>query len=324
MKLPRRRLLGFGLALPALPALADTSWPSALVMGTGRPGGDYMIYGPAWGELIQQETGISVAYRASGGAEANILLIDENAAQLGLTTSVVAHEALFGGDAWTAGACINSFRALFPVFPSILQIVSPRRTGITTLAELSSEDIGVGPSESSGTAILPSLFHSVGVIPRNIVSGDYSDQLHDMLAGKLAACAFIGAPPLPAISAIAMGQKLSLIGFSSAEAEQVANMVPGMTSMIIGAGTFPGQSIAVSSIGTANLAICRADLPDSLAKTITAAAWNHRTPLASAIPTASSAPSIKSITGAGITFHPGAAAALRAAGTDIEQSFVEP
>ncbi len=77
MKLARRQLLGFGLALPAMPALAGTGWPSALVMGTGRPGGDYMLYGPAWGRLIQQQTGIGMAYRASGGAEANILLIDE-------------------------------------------------------------------------------------------------------------------------------------------------------------------------------------------------------------------------------------------------------
>jgi uncharacterized protein len=324
MRLPRRRLIGLGLMLPAMPALADTSWPSALVMCTGRPGGDYMIYGPAWGELIQQETGISIVYHASGGAEANILLIDENAAQLGLTTSAIAHEARFGSNSWTAGARISSFRALFPVFPSILQIVSPRSTGITTLAELSAEDIGVGPSGSSGATILPSLFRSIGVIPRTIVSGDYSDQLRDMLAGKLAACAFIGAPPIPAISAIAIGQKLSLIGFSSAEAEQVTKIIPGMTGIIIGAGTFPGQAIAVSSVGTANLAICRADIPDSLAKAVTTAAWNHHTPLASAVPAASSAPSIKSITDAGITFHPGAAAALRAAGTNIEQKFVEP
>jgi TRAP-type uncharacterized transport system substrate-binding protein len=147
-------------------------------------------------------------------------LIDENAAQLGLTTSVVAHEAGFGGESWTAGSCISSFRALFPVFPSILQIVSPRRTGITTLAELSAQDIGVEPSGSSSATVLPSLFRSLGIIPRNIVSGDYSDQLHDMLTGKLAACAFIGAPPVPAIFSIAMGQKLSLIGFSSAEAQQ--------------------------------------------------------------------------------------------------------
>jgi hypothetical protein len=48
-----------------------------------------------------------------------------------------------------------------------------------------------------------------------------------------------------------------------------------MTAMILEAGVFLGQSIAVSSVGTTNLAIYRADIPGSLAKAITAAAWNH-------------------------------------------------
>jgi TRAP transporter TAXI family solute receptor len=324
MKLARRQILGFGLALPAMPAMADTGWPSALVMGTGRPGGDYMIYGPAWGQLIQQQTGIGVVYRASGGAEANILLIDENAAQLGLTTAVIAHEARLGSDAWTGGARFSSFRALFPMFPSVLQIVSPRGTGVTTLAALTSQNIGVGPVGSSGSAVLPALFKSVGVIPRNIVTGDYASQLQDMLAGRLAACAFIGAAPVPAIAEIAMGQKLSLIGFSTAEAKQVSNMLPGMAPAILEAGVFPGQSVAVASMGTANIAIARADLPNTLAQAVTLAAMRNRSILSATVPAALSAPDIRSITDAGIMFHPGAATALNAAGFDIAKKYIEP
>jgi TRAP transporter TAXI family solute receptor len=324
MKLARRQLLGFGLALPAMPALADTGWPSALVMGTGRPGGDYMLYGPAWGQLIQQQTGIGMAYRASGGAEANILLIDENTAQLGLTTSVIAHEARLGSDPWTGGARFSSFRALFPMFPSVLQIVSPRATGIATLAALTSQDIGVGPLGSSGSAILPALFKSVGVIPRSIITGDYADQLRDMIAGKLAACAFVGAPPVPAIADIAMGRKLSLIGFSAAEAAQVTTMLPGMIPAILEAGLFPGQTIAVASVGTANIAIGRADLPDTLVQAITLAALRNRSVLASTVPAAAAAPDLKSVTEAGIDFHPGAAMAFRSVGLDIPKEYIEP
>lgn len=324
MKLARRHLLGFGLALPAISAWADSAWPTALVMGTGRPGGDYMIYGPAWGRLIRQQTGIGIAYRASGGAEANILLIDENAAQLGLTTAAIAYEARTGSSAWTGGVCFRSFRALFPMFPSVLQVVSPRNTGITTLAGLGGQDIGVGPQGSSGAATLPALFRSIGVIPGSIVTGDYTDQIHDMLAGRLAACAFIGAPPVPAIAEVAMGQKLSLIGFSAAEAAQVSNVLPGMAPMILKAGAFPGQTIAVSSVGTPNIAICRADLPDTLAEAITSAALRSRSSLVSLVPTASSMPDVKSVTDAGITFHPGAAAALHQAGLDVPKNSIEP
>lgn len=324
MTLARRQLLGFGLALPAMPALAAVAWPSALVMGTGRPGGDYILYGSAWGRLIQPQTGIGIAYRASGGAEANILLIDENAAQLGLTTGVVAHEARLGSGTWTGGACFTSFRALFPMFPSALQIVSPRETGITSLAGLTSQDIGVGPVGSSGAAALPALFKSVGVIPRNIVTGDYTNQIQDMLAGRLAACAFISAPPVPAIAQVAMGRKLSLIGFSTAEVEQVTTVLPGMVAITLNAGAFPGQTIAVASVGTPNIAIGAANLPDSLVQAVTLAALRNRAVLAAAVPAASAIPNIKSITTAGLTFHPGAAAALSATGVDVAKKYIEP
>jgi uncharacterized protein len=210
------------------------------------------------------------------------------------------------------------------MFPSVLQIVSPRGTGITALAALTSQNIGVGPLGSSGSAILPSVFKSVGVIPRNIVTGDYASQLQDMLAGRLAACAFIGAAPVPAIAGIAMGRKLSLIGFSTAEAKQVATTLPGMTPAILEAGVFPGQAIAVASVGTANIAIARADLPDTLAQAVTLAALRNRSVLAATVSSAASAPDIKSITDAGIGFHPGAATALRAAGLNIDKKYIEP
>lgn len=324
MKFMRRHLLGLGLAMPALSARADTTWPRALIMGTGRPGGDYMIYGPAWGRLIRQQTGLGIAYRASGGAEANILLMDENAAQLGLTTIVIAHEARMGSGAWTGGVRFRSFRVLFPMFPSILQIVSPRRTGITTLAGLAAQAIGVGPLGSSGAAVIPSVFRSIGINPGRIVLGDYTDQIQKMLAGQLAACAFIGAPPVPAIARVAMGRTLSLIGFSTAEAEQVANKLPGMTPMILAAGVFPGQTVAVGSVGTVNIAIGSTALPDTLAQAVTLAALRNRSILASLIPAAAAMPDVKSVTDASLTFHPGAAAALRSAGLKVDKKFIEP
>ncbi len=157
-----------------------------------------------------------------------------------------------------------------------------------------------------------------------MVTDDYADQLYGMLEGRLTACAFIGAPPVPAIANAAMGHKLSLIGFSPAEARQVAHTLPGMIPMIINAGVFPGQTVAVSSVGTTNIAICRADLPDALVQNITAVALANRPPLAAAVPAATSIPSIGSVTGAGIPFHPGAAAALRAAGIKVEKKNILP
>jgi len=317
MRLSRRSLLSLAMALPAGRALAATAWPDALVMGTGRSGGSYTLYGPEWGRLVTQAAGIDIAFRASGGAAANILLIEQNEAQLGMTTVTVAEQARRGAGAWTAGVKFTAFRALFPMFPSVLQIVSTRASGITTLAGLAGRTVAIGPDGGSGAAAVPAILASVGVIPARILAGEHERQLRDMLAGKIDACAFVSAPPLPAIASVAMGQTLALIGFSAAEAEQVARTLPGMSAMVLPAGAFPGQSMAVASVGTMNFAIAAAALPDALVRALTLAALQHQPALAALVPAAAARPQVGPILQGGIPFHPGAADALRHFGMDV-------
>ncbi len=325
MRLARRALLGagVGLALAQAGRAAQPSWPGALVMGTGRPGGTFATFGPAWGQLTKTATGIDIAYRATGGSSANLLLIEQGSAQLGLTSVAVAAQARAGTGGWTAGVKLEDFRALFPAYPSVLQIISAGATGISTLAGLDGQTIGVGPGGASGAAAVKGILASIGVHPCGIETGDYEQQVLNMLAGKLAACAFIGASPLPAITAAAMGRKLALIGFSPAEAAQVRRVMPGLSRMILPAGTFPGQSVDVGSVGTLNIAVGTASLPDSLAQAVTAAALKNWHLLAGAVPAAAILPAIAPVYDAGISFHPGAARALDDAGIYLPHSAVQ-
>ncbi len=317
MNLSRRNLLGLALTLPAARALASASWSRALVMGTGRVGGDYSLYGPVWGGLAQAATGLDIAFLASGGAVANILLIEQNTAQLGMTTLPVALAARAGAASWTGGVKLQGFRALFPMYPSILQIISPIGTGLATLAQLAGKTIGCGPAGGTGASAMPAVFAALGITPGRIIAGDYAPQMQALHRGELAACAFIGAPPVPAITSMAMGQKFALIGFSAAQCAQVAASLPGLRAMVLPAGLFPGQRVAVASIGTENFAIAAASLPAPLAGAITLAALHGGTSLARLVPAAAQKPDIRPILAGGIPFHPGAVQALRSVGVRV-------
>ena len=331
--LNRRSLLASALAVPvglkSRQAFAATEridaapWPTALLMATGRPGGAYTVYGPAWGALAQQECGVSIAYLASGGAATDILPIEQGAAQLGMTTVTVADQARTGTGAWTAGVKFDSFRALFPIFPSVLQIVVTQASGITSLAGLSNRRIGVGPDGGSGSAALPALLASVGVRPSACVTGDYLPQINKLLSGALDACAFIGAPPQPAIQQAAQQHRLGLVGFTPDETAQAVKTSAGLTAMVLPAGTFPNQSTPIASIGTANFAIGAASLPDALVGALTMAAMKNRERLAALVPALAAAPA-PMLTGQGaMTFHPGAAIALRKLGMNVPAKFIE-
>jgi TRAP transporter TAXI family solute receptor len=292
-------------------------------MGTGRPGGVYDIYGAAWGKIAQANSGVTIAYRASGGAASDILLIEQGAAQLGMTTVAVADQARSGSAPWTAGVKFGAFRALFPMFPSILQIVTTSKAGITTIAGLADRPVGIGPDGGSATAAVPGILASIGVVPSHFAVGDFASQMQDLLAGRLAACAFIGAPPLPAIQQAAARQQLALIGFTPDEALQISRANPGMSSMAIPAGTFTGQQLPIASVGTPNFAIGAADLPASLITAITLAAINNRNVLANAVPAAQLFNQPVLIPPGQMPYHPGAAAALRQLGLDVPDQLVQ-
>ncbi len=296
-------------------------------MATGRPGGAYDVYGPAWGRLAAQSSGVAIAYRASGGAVSDILFIEEGSAQLGMTTVTVADQARAGSAAWTAGVRFESFRALFPMFPSMLQIVAPAagpaRSRLTTIASLAGRKIGVGPDGGSAATTVQSLLAAIGVIPARFVTGDFSLQVQDMLAGNLEACAFISAPPNAAIAATAEKTRLSLIGFTPDEALHISRSIPGFAPMAIPENTFPGQSVAIASLGTPNFAIGAKTLPDTLVNAITLSAMRNRAAFARLIPAAAMSPQPLLAMPGQMTFHPGAALALRSLGLDVPETRVE-
>ncbi len=325
-----------GLVLPGRQALAarprphggndnsakGISWPTALLMATGRPGGAYGIYGPAWGALAQQACGVSVAYLASGGAASDILLIEQGAAQLGMTTVTVADQAISGTGAWTAGVKLSSFRALFPIFPSVLQVMALEGSGITSLSALAGRRIGVGPDGGSGSVAIPALLRSLGAAPAACLTGDIWPQVRRTLAGELDACAFIGAPPLPAIQAAAQHHRLIIIGFTPEETERAVKAVPGITAMTIPEGIFANQSNPIASIGTENFAIGAARLPAGLVAALTTTAMRNRNKLAALVPAVAQSAKMALPQGE-MSFHPGAALALRSFGLDVPAKFVE-
>lgn len=321
MSLSRRGLLSLALAVPVGAARAAQIPQIPLIMATGRVGTPYARYGAVWASLVQT-AGLNIAFHTSNGAVANILLIERNAAQLGITTAMVGAEARQGQGQWTAGVEFDAFRVLFPTFPSALQIVSPRRTRITSMTQLAGKRVGLGAPDDSDTAAVSAILAALDLSAHFVTIGTFQNGLQQMAAGQLDACAFIGAPPLAPIAAAAH-QELMLIGLTPAEIDRVEQAIPGMHGMVLPAGLFPGQRLSVACVGTANLAIGAAGLPDDVARDITLAALRHHDMLATVVPAAATQPRLRPVIEAGLPFHPGAAAALRSLGYDIPNRAIE-
>ncbi|HQT61389.1 MAG TPA: TAXI family TRAP transporter solute-binding subunit [Acidiphilium sp.] len=321
----RRAVLGAMMGAPLAARAAELSAiPLALTMGTGQPGGGFSVYGQAWGQAAQKSARISVSYRASGGSAANVLLVEQNAAQLGLVVLAVANQAWAGRGTWTSGVKLQGFRALFPICGASLQIFAPARSRIRRLRDLAGKVIGVGPAGGAGAVLAPEALAAAGIRPRLAIEGLYGEQIDLLHRGQLDACAFFGITPLPSVREAAARGGFNLIGFAHDEIVAAARALPGIGAAVIGRHTLPHLSAAVATIGSEAIAIGAASLPRSIAGVLTTTAMQHRTDLLRDLPGSGPAR-----LGPGwidhsspVPFHPGAAVALRASGLGVPDALI--
>lgn len=289
-----------------LAGAAGNSFGGALTMATGEPGGGFAEYGPEWGQRVGRAAHVTLSYRVSGGSAANILLVEQGAAQLGLTTMAVAAQAWQGDATWTGRVKLRGFRALFPIYQASWQVIAPRGGRIRRLEDLAGAVVGVGPAGGASAVLTAPLLGAVGIAPRLTIAGLYAEQIELMRQGRIGACAFLGITPLPALVAAAHRGGFNLLGIDRRQQDAMRRRVVGTAATVIPQASLPGQGIGVATIGSGAIAIGRADLPDALVARLTAAALDHRIVLRGALPDTDWISDDDPV-----AIHPGAVAGLR-------------
>ena len=271
----RRRFLAVAAAIPGGVASgrlaqvqvsrpgANAAWPPALTMGTASPGGTYAVYGPAWGGVVHEATGVSILYRATGGPNENILLLDRDAIDLGMATLGVARQAWDGAGDWTGGARLRSMRALFPMYDTPFHGVTLARSGIAVMAQLAGRRVGVGPENGTAGTYYPVILRLLGIAGVQLFHGSMEAQAAALAAGKLDACLLAAGPPVPAF-AVESASPLAFIGFSGAETARLTAALPELTPSVVPGGLYRGLDRDLATLGMFNFAFCRRGLAADL------------------------------------------------------------
>jgi TRAP transporter TAXI family solute receptor len=279
-----------------------------MTMGTGSPGGTYAVYGPAWGNVVQASTGVNVAYRSTQGPNQNIILLDRGGVQLGMTTLGVARQAWTGAGDWTKGTRFREVRALFPMYETPFHGLALAHSGIVRLSQLSGRIVGIGEEGGTSGTYVPGMLATLGIHPRELRFGGIGEQTGEVVEGKLDACILAGGAPLPSIVQAERRTDLHILGFTKAEVELLCATIPELTPAVLPRGTYRSQRAELPVVGMFNFAICRSDLPDDLAATITASVLDHRGELMVKAPAAAETLAANAVRNAAVPFHRGAVA----------------
>jgi TRAP transporter TAXI family solute receptor len=234
-------------------------------LGTATPGGGFPVYGQALAETINEtDPSLEVRTQNTKGSTENVPLLEAGQLDLGLVQGEVAHEAFNG--IGRAPADLRIFTAMYATAGMfVVRGDSPYRA----IADLVGRPVAFG-ARGSGLIILARyVLDGLGLDRDRDFQAIFLDAAGDgpqmVLDGRVAALwgGGIGWPGFVAVARAQAGARFIVPDAQGIVSIQRAH--PFLQTMSTPAGSYPGQSAAVVSVGSWSLVLARATLTDDVA-----------------------------------------------------------
>ncbi len=245
------------------------STPSAgrttVTLGTATPGGGFPVYGQAVADTINEtDPTLEVRPRNTKGSSENVPLLEAGSLDLALVQGEVAHEALAGID--RAPADLRVLAAMYST-PGmfVVRADSPYRS----IEALKGRPVAFG-ARGSGLIILA----------RYVLDGLGLDRDHDFQAVLLdaagdgpamvmdgrAAALWGGGIGWPGFTAVARGPAGARFLVPDLDGiQRIQRKHPFLKLMLVPAGSYPGQTAELHSVGSWSFIMARPTLADDVA-----------------------------------------------------------
>jgi TRAP transporter TAXI family solute receptor len=259
-----RRTMVLGAALAAAPAYAQTtpeSGPAVKVrLGTATPGGGFPVYGEAFVAAIKaQDPTLEIEAINTKGSTENVPRLEAGTLDIALVQGEVVHESLTG-----VGRPPANLKVLTAMYPTaglfIVRADSPYRS----IADLKGKPIAWGAGGSGLVILGRYAMDGLGLDAAKDFQPVYLERAGDgpamVLDGRVAALWGGGAgwPGFRTVMGSPQGGRF--IAPSAEEIQRILAKHSFLKPISQPAGSFPGQSEAIPSVGSWSFVLARPDL----------------------------------------------------------------
>lgn len=264
MKVDRRRMIGGTLMLAAGAAMAQDR--TAVTLGTATPGGGFPVYGAAYAATINaMDPTLDIRPVNTRGSTENAPLIEAGKIDIAQATGEVTYEAIAGIGQPPAQniRIINAMYSQSGMF--IVRADSPYKT----IADLKGRPIAWGAKGSGFLVLARYLMGGLGLDLDKDFQAVYLDKAAEgpqMVLDGRAAAMWGGGIGWPSFDTIAKGPHgARFIAPDAAEMQKIVASFSFLKPVTLPAGSYPGQNVAVTSLGSWPFVLARASLPDDVA-----------------------------------------------------------
>src|SRR6266699_2117173 len=239
---------------------------TTISLGTATPGGGFPLYGNAFAEIMNAaDPALVIEPRNTKGSNENIPLLESGQLDIGLVAGEPSYEAFMG----LGGRPKTNLKILTAMYSSPGMFVVRADSPYKTIRDLVGQSVAFG-AKGSGLPILSRyMLDGIGLKQDEDFKSIYLDRAGDgpamVLNGRAAALwgAGIGWPGFKTMAEAPGGAR-----FIAPDASEIARIRAKHTflkSLTIPAGSYPGQSAAIDSVGSWSYILVRETLPDEVA-----------------------------------------------------------
>lgn len=277
-----------------------------MTMGTGGSGGTYYAFGGVLGQTIKDSAGITVNVVTTDGSKANLLGIDAGNYQLATVQSDVMSYAWEGSRSFEKDGKVDSFRVIGGLYDEAVQLVTTNPE-VQSVADLAGKRVSVGAPGSGVYFNAMDVLQAAGlsesdILPQNQSFSDSADALKD---GKVDAAFIVAGAPTPAVTELCTTTGARLVPIDGAVAEALIASCPFYTVCTVPAGTYEGQSEAVTTVAVKATMVVSASASEDDVYAITKAIFSDPASIAHA--KAAELNLESAVSGMTVPFHAGAA-----------------
>src|SRR5471032_2538948 len=238
---------------------------TTISLGTATPGGGFPLYGDALAEIINAaDPTISIEPRNTKGSNENIPLLETGELDIALVAGEPSYEAFMG-----IGRPATPLKILIAMYSSPGMFVVRADSPYRTIRDLVGHPVAFG-AKGSGLPILSRyMLDGLGLKQDEDFKSIYLDRAGDGPAmvqdGRAAALwgAGIGWPGFAAVASGPGGARF--IAPDAGEIARIRTKHSFLKPLTVPAGSYPGQTAAIDSVGSWSYILVRETLPDDVA-----------------------------------------------------------
>jgi uncharacterized protein len=259
------RAIAFILAGVIMSSVASAQDRTTVVLGTATPGGGFPVYGAAFSEALNAaDPTLLIQPKNTKGSTENIPMLEAGQLDIGQATGEVIYEAITGiGRAPADLRIVSAMYSNFGMF--IVRADSPVRT----IEDLKGKAIAWGAKGSGFVVLARYVVEAMGLNMDRDFQSTYLERAGDgpaMVLDGRATALWGGSTGWPAFVAVANGPLgARFIPPSADDVRRITAKHSFIKPLTLPAGSFPGQSAPIPTVGSWSFVLARPSLSEDTA-----------------------------------------------------------